>query len=233
LTVTDESEALRVQDIEGFPTSPGMVFGALTEAHSSWVPKGPWRGAIVWGLPLPDDVVDELTTGPTPRYARAYEEWNYRLDVLACEAEGRLAAMGIQARAIAASRVVDEKRQRGEASHRHLAASLGMGWIGRHGLLVTLKWGPALRLVTVLVDRPIAPSPKLSFVGCGACWECVDACPVGALDPPISPETLTRCSKLLEKYRRNPDIGHLICGVCLKACRDAIRNQQNDDSGNL
>ena len=226
--VPDSTNMIRIQEIAGFPQTDTMVYGNLAETHSAWIPDGSWRGAIVWGLPLPDEVVDELSNGPTPKYAQTYREWNQRLDDIANEAEACLFANGFRAHAIPASKVVDHSRQRAEASHRHLAASLGMGWIGKHGLLTTLKWGAALRLVTVLVDRPIEPSQKLSFGGCGSCWECVDACPVDALYPPITAETLTRCWKLLKKHQRNPNIGHEICGICVKACRDAINKGCND-----
>jgi epoxyqueuosine reductase len=213
---------IRIQDIPNFPTTETLAYGTLSDIHQAWIPDDSWRGAIVLGLPLPDDVVDELAEGPTPKYAETYREWNHRLNIIAQEAEKLLATRGFRAHAVPASEVVDKERQRGEVSHRHLAAAFGMGWIGKHGLLVTLKWGAALRLVTVLIDQPVEPSPRLSFGGCGSCWECVEACPVNALDPPIDAEKLTRCWKLLEKYKRNPAIGHHICGICVKACRDAI-----------
>jgi epoxyqueuosine reductase len=224
----DKPDTVSLQEFTELPDTEVKVFGCLSDAHSAWIPEGPWRGAVVWGLPLPGDVVDELDRGPTPRYADVYREWNQRLDDLAGKAVVCLNNRGIQAHAIPASKVVDHSRQRGEASHRHLAAAFGMGWIGRHGLLVTLQWGPALRLVTVLLDHPVEPSPRLSFGGCGSCWECVDSCPVNALNPPITADSLTRCWKLLEKYKHDSAIGCDICGICVKVCRDAINKGCND-----
>jgi len=213
---------IRIPEIPDFPSTDIMAFGTLSDAHCDWIPKGSWQGAVVWGLPLPDHVVDELGNGPTKNYAQTYREWNRRLDGIAREAERLLLDRQFRAHAVPASKVVDEEHKRGEASHRHLAASFGMGWIGRHGLLVTLNWGPALRLVSVLVDQPIEPSPKLSFGGCGTCVECVEACPVLALDPPIDSKKLTRCWKLLQRHRRDPAIGQSVCGICIKVCRDAL-----------
>jgi epoxyqueuosine reductase QueG len=174
-------------------------------------------------MPLPVEIVDGLGHGPTPRYARIYEDWNRRLDRIAQDAEDCLRMFRIKAHAVPASKVADHEHQRGEVSHRHLAASLGMGWIGKHGLLVTGQCGPALRLTTMLVDRPVEPSAKLAIGKCGSCRACIDACPVDALELPHSPEKLTRCFTLLLDYERDPEIGHQICGICVKACRDAVR----------
>jgi epoxyqueuosine reductase QueG len=222
--MANESDILRIREIPGIPTAPAMVYGRLTDKHKAWVPEGSWRGAIVWGLPLPDDVVDELNHGPTSRYARIYEEWNRRLDKIAQDAEDCLRMFRIKAHAVSASKVIDRQHQRGEVSHRHLAALLGMGWIGKHGLLVTSQWGPALRLTTLLVDRPVEPSAKLPVGKCGSCKACIDACQVDALVLPLSPEKIARCWTLLKNNERDPDIGQQICGICIKACRDAVRN---------
>lgn len=222
----NESDMLRIQDIPGVPIAPMMAYGTLTDVHKAWVPGGRWRGAIVWGLPLPDDVVDELDRGPTSRYARIYEEWNRRLDRIAQDTEYCFRMFGIKAYAVSASKVIDHQHQRGEVSHRHMAASFGMGWIGKHGLLVTSQWGPALRLTTLLVDRPVEPSAKLSMGKCGSCRACIDACPVDALVLPLNPEKIIRCRTFLKDYEQDPDIGHQICGICVKACRDAVRNME-------
>ncbi len=222
----NEPDILRIQDIAGIPTAPAMVYGTLTGKHKRWVPEGPWRGAIVWGLPLPDEVVDELDQGPTPQYARIYEEWNRRLDKIAQDAEACLRMFGIKAHAISASHVIDRQQQRGEVSHRHLAAAFGMGWIGKHGLLVTNQWGPALRLTTLLLDQPVEPSAKIPVGKCGSCHACIDACQVDALVLPLNPEKITRCWTLLKNYQLDPDIGQQICGICIQACRDAVLNMR-------
>ena len=225
-------DTIRIQDVADFPMAPLMAYGPVTDAQKPWIPEESWRGAIVWGLPLPNDVVDGIVCGPTPRYAATYVEWNRRLDDIAKQAVTLLNSHGILSKAISASEVIDQEHQRGEVSHRHLAASLGRGWIGKHGLLVTLKWGAALRLVTVLVDHPVESSPKWSFEGCGSCEECIEACPVSALNPPITPDMLARCNKLLNKHKNNPDIGHHVCGICVRACRDAVCKGYND-TGNV
>jgi epoxyqueuosine reductase len=199
-----------------------MVWGNLMESYHHWLPDNSWRSAIVWGLPLPDDVLDELDHGPTPRYAQTYRDWNQRLDAIAHEAVSCLETNGIHAHAIPASKTVDYSTMRAEASHRHLAAALGMGWIGKHELLVTKQWGPALRLVTVLLDKSIEPSPPLAMGECGTCNACIDSCPVNALEPPIDGKKLNRCWTLLQKHRANPDIGSSVCGICIKVCRDMI-----------
>ena len=220
--MSDVVEMIRLQEIAGFPKTPALAYGNLSDLHRQWIPDNFWCSAIVWGLPLPDEVVGEIDHGPTPRYAQTYRDWNRRLDAIANEAVACLETQGIHAKAIPASKTIDFSNMRAEASHRHLAAALGMGWIGKHGLLVTKQWGPALRLVTVLLDKPIEPSPPLTMGECGNCQDCVDSCPVNALESPIDAQKLNRCWNLLKKHRSNPDIGSSVCGICLKVCRDSL-----------
>jgi epoxyqueuosine reductase len=62
------------------------------------------------------------------------------------------------------------------------AAEAGLGWIGRHSLLVNPSLGSYLLLGEILLDDEcdIFDTPY-SGPGCGGCSRCVDACPAGAL----------------------------------------------------
>ena len=68
----------------------------------------------------------------------------------------------------------------GPVSERFFAARAGLGWIGRHGLLVRPRGGSFCFLSCVLttldlpVDEPMKPH-------CGTCSRCVQACPTGAI----------------------------------------------------
>lgn len=65
-------------------------------------------------------------------------------------------------------------------SERFFAAQAGLGWIGRHGLLVRPRGGSFCFLAGLLTtldlptDRPMPPR-------CGTCRRCEQACPTGAL----------------------------------------------------
>jgi len=68
-------------------------------------------------------------------------------------------------------------------SDKHWAARAGLGWIGRHTLLVTPQWGTWVNLGEIVTteecdvyDKPFEPP-----IDCRACHRCVDACPNQAL----------------------------------------------------
>ncbi len=66
-----------------------------------------------------------------------------------------------------------------------LAASAGLGELGRNGNLITQRYGPCVRLCKVFTDLPLAPDRPVDLgvqARCESCEECVTACPAGALD---------------------------------------------------
>lgn len=68
----------------------------------------------------------------------------------------------------------------GPVSERFFAARAGLGWIGRHGLLVRPQGGSFCFLASILttLELPVdAPMPS----HCGSCRRCEQACPTGAL----------------------------------------------------
>lgn len=76
----------------------------------------------------------------------------------------------------------------GDISLRHAAVRASIGIIGRNGLLVTPKWGSAIRLAAVLCEAPpeIIPAddtfPVERIKGiCDSCNLCADHCPAGAI----------------------------------------------------
>ncbi len=104
-------------------------------------------------------------------------------------------------------------------SDKHWAARAGLGWIGRHTLLVTPRWGSWVNLGEIVTteecseysDRTNNSSPKLgdehklqwSFADgrrgvssfCSNCGRCVAACPNHAIAPDGPPMlNVTRCT---------------------------------------
>ncbi len=66
--------------------------------------------------------------------------------------------------------------------HKTIALLAGLGWIGKHNLLVTQEFGSAICMCTVLTNAPIqtvlhTPSNSL----CGDCNICKNICPANAL----------------------------------------------------
>lgn len=111
-------------------------------------------------------------------------------------------------------------------SDKHWAARAGLGWIGRHTLLVTPRWGSWVNLGEIVTteecdvaDTPLPP-------GCTDCNLCVEACPNHAISP-LSPPMLDvrRCTAYYTTHHQKdipPDVdarGYTQgCDICQLAC---------------
>lgn len=76
----------------------------------------------------------------------------------------------------------DVKTKTTPLPHKTIAGLAGLGWIGKHNLLVTEKYGSAISMCTVLTDAPVksildVPVPSQ----CGDCKVCQDICEVHAI----------------------------------------------------
>lgn len=118
-------------------------------------------------------------------------------------------------------------------SDKHWAARAGLGWIGRHTLLVTPRWGSWVNLgeIVTTVECSEYDSDKLSITNCQlsickSCGRCVDACPNHAIAPDGPPMLdVRRCTAYYTTHRRRelpPDIdtrGYTQgCDLCQLAC---------------
>jgi epoxyqueuosine reductase len=82
----------------------------------------------------------------------------------------RLLAPQFQGRAFVDSAPVAE---------RSLAASAGLGWIGRNGCLISPGLGSYVLLCEIICNLPLRPDTPIE-PGCGDCDACIRACPSGA-----------------------------------------------------
>jgi len=64
-----------------------------------------------------------------------------------------------------------------------LAASSGLGWRGKHTLLLDREAGSHFFLGEVYVDLPLPPDTPVTD-HCGSCTACIDACPTAAITAP-------------------------------------------------
>lgn len=156
--------------------------------------------------------------GPAGRIARytrtdAYAALRVRLEQLAA----RLEAAGHACRVL-----VDEN----DHVDREAAIRSGVGFSGKHTVVITRRHGSWVVLGTLVTDAPLEPTPPMR-PGCGSCTACIEACPTDALRDIAGGELdATRCIAYWAQSRHSiPDdvrdsMGDLAygCDICQDAC---------------
>lgn len=185
-----------------------------------------YKIGISIGICLKDEIIEEISDRPTPKYAQHYKEINSILDGVASQIVQWIVEKGFAAKHIPASFIVDETKLLGSISHKAVARMAGLGWQGKSLLIINPEYGPRFRLVTILTDMSLIPDYPIKNK-CGTCNECVQACPASAIKN-VSTEShyltrdiaidLKRCNEKLNEFKDIPDIGASICGVCIKVC---------------
>jgi epoxyqueuosine reductase QueG len=178
---------------------------------------------------LPEEigaVPPEWTTRLSPdsqwsRYARAYEQLNRSLnrvsEALAAEYDGAAELATLSGIASTVTHVSQYFPQC--VSHRAVAEAAGLGWRGKHGLIVTPEFGPALRLATVFIPQRV-DSPARRLSNCDGCTACLDSCPILRESGKAAQQDSYR-----EKCRRrivSLGLDAEVCGICVRSCWDAI-----------
>ena len=183
---------------------------------------------------LDDSIVDSAINGPTMEYYNQYHDTNNYLAGLVKELAEDLRAEGIKSLALNPTtsdvyRADDyDQTLRHHFSQKMVATRAGLGWIGKTDLFISKKFGPRLRLASVIVDYPLKPSsPPIDESKCGQCRLCVDACPaqaaIGQLwninvdrDQFYSARKCKETASRLTLERIGKD--ERICGICVSVC---------------
>lgn len=109
-------------------------------------------------------------------------------------------------------------------SHRAFAEASGLGWRGRHGLVVTPEFGPALRLVTVFVPQKLE-GPERQPGGCGECAACLEVCPV--LRDGLQVADLNVYREMCRRRIRTLALGADVCGICVRRCWEVVTRRSS------
>jgi epoxyqueuosine reductase len=108
---------------------------------------------------------------------------------------------------------------------RAYAQAAGLGFIGKHTLLITPDHGSWVLLAELITDLDL-PADTPGVGGCGSCTRCVDACPTNALTGPFQLDA-GRCIAYLTIEHKGvvaedlrPLVGDWLfgCDICQEAC---------------
>ncbi|WP_370646576.1 tRNA epoxyqueuosine(34) reductase QueG [Chromobacterium sp. Beijing] len=119
-----------------------------------------------------------------------------------------------------------------------LAAQAGLGWRGKHTLLLTKNEGSLFFLGEVFTDLPL-PEDEAEDGHCGRCTRCIDVCPTAAIVAPYTVDARRCISYLTIELKRaipeemRPLIGNRVygCDDCQLFCpwnRFAVDTRETD-----
>lgn len=198
------------------------------------------ESAISIAVALDVSIINEISEGPTQRYFHEYTRVNEFLSRLCASTVGDLKKRGHNARAIEPTIRIEGSAMKALTTplpHKTAATRAGLGWIGKSALLITRKYGPAVRLATVLTDAPLDAGNPVDDSHCGDCTKCVDRCPVNA----IAGENWTKGIERESIYDAHAcraeatiasgeiGVSVTICGICINACPWTQKYVSRDD----
>jgi epoxyqueuosine reductase len=149
------------------------------------------RSVIVLAAKILDAVVEVAghydqpgkTLGPYMWYG--YPVLNWDLSSAANRLARSIEAHGFSGLPFPPTGLLYKHGNRADFSHRHAAVAAGLGEIGFSGLLLTPQFGPRQRLVSIITDAPLEPSPM--YDGPELCCPdhcglaCIENCPTRAM----------------------------------------------------
>ena len=199
---------------------------------------------ITIGLHLDDNVIDGIMPGPTEEYRQHYSDINHRLRQIADHIQREIQSTVYAATVIkptVTDALVNRQHKTGRVlrasfSHKMAATRAGLGWIGKTALFISRKFGPRVRLATVLTNYPLDVGEPVEVSECGACDLCVRTCPGKAANGTNwniqrEREDFFDARKCLEtcwavtKARLGDE--QSICGMCMAVC--PVGRKHRDD----
>jgi epoxyqueuosine reductase len=184
--------------------------------------------AVAFAVPLAPEIVASIADGPTREYYDEYRRVNNLLGELSDSTADLLRSFGFAARSSAATdEGIDPNTYSTVLPHKTAATLAGLGWIGKSALLVTERFGSAVRLNRVLTDAPLPTATPIETSRCGECRVCVDHCPGTAVKGHNWQQGTGRDSffdafdcrrSAREIAERKTNIVDTFCGICIAAC---------------
>ena len=184
--------------------------------------------AISFTVPLSTKIIDGIDDQPTHTYFHHYRSVNTLIDNLSLRAGLMLGKAGYMYVPVPASQSVNGLQ--GIFSHKYAAYLSGLGYVGKSGLFISSKFGPRVRLGTILTDFEFEDLAKPLEADCGDCRLCADSCPAMAISgeawrPGDEREIIVdakACSDHMKKAYQHIGRG-VVCGICMRVCPKGLR----------
>ncbi len=122
---------------------------------------------------------------------------------------------------------------------RDWAKRSGVGWVGKHTLLLSPKHGSYFFLAEIICDLDLSYDHPIKD-HCGTCTRCIDACPTDAISPEgyvldgskcISYATIELKNQIPDEFQGKMDNWMFGCDICQQVCpwnRFAKQHQEPD-----
>jgi epoxyqueuosine reductase QueG len=215
-TLRDFIKGLGVSDI-GFSKVTGFV-------PENW---SKYNYAISFVIQLSNGIINDIKENnePTQTYFAHYRSVNYHINEVTLRTTIALQNSGYNAIAIPSSQSLHDKPYNSVFSHKKAATLSGLGWIGKSGLFIHHKFGPRVRLGTILTDMELPLTTPITTSKCGDCNLCVIKCPAMAIEGTKWVQGMERnkiydahaCSSYMKKNFQHIGRGS-VCGVCISTC---------------
>ena len=110
---------------------------------------------------------------------------------------------------------------------RQIAVRAGLGWQGKHTLLIMGKDGSWGFIAVLLLNAALPPDESFSTEHCGTCTACIDACPSQAISPfQINPNRCMTTYTIETEAKPPPEVAAAIaqsgwaagCDICQEVC---------------
>ncbi len=222
-TLKNVARSMGVVDISVSPVerwfSNPLVSSRIGEGHRPTDIMPDAKSVIVLGIPIQKTILD---TAPSIYYNHLYSVVNNLLDQVSERLALELIALGHNAVYVPRDgyQGVSGLKDKTEAffSHRHAAYLAGMGTFGWNNMLLTKKYGPRVRLVSVITTAELPYGDVLTEDLCIHCKKCTKECPVLAVASEDYPKGITNKLLCLDNSAELAHVGKSPCGRCIAVC---------------